>query len=86
MARKQNVNFSVHQDLANQFRDATRQYYGRLSMCFSAAMLMFLESDPKVQAEYLKKVLDGEVKDEVDAAVEAVKAEKVKRINARERS
>ena len=82
--RKQTVSFSVHQELAERFREATREYYGRLGMCFSAAMLMFLEADPKTQGEFLKRVFDAELNNEVDATIEAAKAEQIKRIKAGE--
>ena len=87
MARsKQGVNFSVHRDLAERFREATREYYGKLGLCFSASLLMFLEADPQVQAQYIKRVFDAEVDDEVEATVELAKEEQLKRIKQREDS
>jgi len=85
MARtKQGVNFSVHRELADRFREATREYYGKLGLCFSAALLMFLEADPKVQGDFIKRVFDAEVDDEILAVIEQAKAEQVKKIHARE--
>lgn len=83
---KQGVNFSVHRDLADRFREATREYYGKLGLCFSAAMLMFLEADPQTQGQYIKKVFDAEVDDEIESAVQAAKEEQLKKIKAREDS
>src|SRR5205807_2181113 len=85
MARKQNINVYVDRGLAEQFRNAAQGYFGRLGMCFSAAMLMFLEADPRTQGEYLTKVFKAEVEDEVQAIVEAAKAEQARRIAERER-
>jgi antitoxin component of RelBE/YafQ-DinJ toxin-antitoxin module len=84
MAKKQNINVYVDRRLAEQFRQAAQGYFGRLGMCFSAAMLMFLEADPRSQGEYLTKVFKAEVEDEVQAIVEAAKAEQHRRIAARE--
>jgi hypothetical protein len=81
---KQGVNFSVHRDLADRFREATREYYGKLGLCFSAAMLMFLEADPQTQGQYIKKVFDAEVDDEIESAIQAAKEEQLKKIKARE--
>jgi hypothetical protein len=81
---KQGVNFSVHRDLADRFREATREYYGKLGLCFSAALLMFLEADPEVQGQYIKRVFDAETDDEVKAVIEQAKAVQLKTIKARE--
>ena len=82
--RKQGVNFSVHEDLANRFREATREYYGKLGLCFSAALVMFLEADPQVQGQYIKKVFDAETNDEIEAVIKAAKDEQLKKIKSRE--
>jgi hypothetical protein len=85
MARnKQGVNFSVHKDLVERFREATKDYFGKLGLCFSAAMLMFLEADPKTQGEYIKKMFDAEVNDEVDSVISEAKTGQLKKIKARE--
>jgi hypothetical protein len=85
MARnKQGVNFSVQRDLAERFREVAKEYYGKLGLCFSAAMLMFLEADPQTQGEYIKKMFDAEVNDEVEGAIAAAKAGQLKKIKARE--
>lgn len=81
---KQGVNFSVHRDLADRFREATREYYGKLGLCFSAALLMFLEADPEVQGQYIKRVFDAETDDEVEAVIEQAKAEQLKKVKTRE--
>jgi hypothetical protein len=84
MARKQTISFVVHPTLGGQFREMTQNYFGKLGLCFSAAMLQFLETDPRVQAEYIKRVFDAELNEEMQTTIEAAKAEQLKRINARE--
>jgi hypothetical protein len=81
MARKETVSFVVHPVLAKQFREATKQYMGKLGLCFSAAMLQFLETEPRVQSEYIKKVFEAELTDEVSAAADAALARQAKRIS-----
>ena len=81
---KQNVNFFVHGAIAKRFREAARTHPGRLGTCFSAAMIMFLEADPRTQGEYIKRVIDAEVDDEVEQTLEAVRAEQSKRVRSRD--
>ncbi|HEX8522065.1 MAG TPA: hypothetical protein VF669_07405 [Tepidisphaeraceae bacterium] len=45
---------------------------------------MFLEADPKTQGEYLKRVYDAEINDEVEDAIAAAKAEQLKKIKSSE--
>ena len=82
--RKQTVSFSVHPALADRFRDATKEYFGKLGLCFSAGMLMWLEADPETQARFLKRVFDAEVDDEMLAVLEQAKAEQLKAIKTRD--
>jgi hypothetical protein len=85
MARKQTINFLVHPQLAAQFREMTKAYFGKLGLCFSAAMLQFLETDPRQQAEYIKRVFEAELNDEVDEVVQAARTEQARRIKSREK-
>lgn len=64
--KKENINVWVDRRLATAFRVAAKGYFNRLGMCFGAAMLMFLETDPQTQGEYLKRVFQAEIDDEVD--------------------
>jgi hypothetical protein len=84
MAAKRPVSFRIHPRLEERFRQGTKAYYGKLGTCFSAALLMFLEADPKVQGQYVKRVFEAELDDEIDATVEAAKSEQAKRIKSRE--
>jgi acyl-CoA reductase-like NAD-dependent aldehyde dehydrogenase len=45
---------------------------------------MFLEADPKTQGEYIKRIYDAEINDEVEDAIAAAKAEQLKKIRSRE--
>jgi hypothetical protein len=83
-ARKLNINVFVDRALGEAFRHAADHYNGRLGMCFSAAMLMWLETDPDVQAKYLARVFDAELKTGVAAAVMEAKGRQLKRIVRRE--
>jgi predicted ATPase with chaperone activity len=84
MAQKRTVSFRLHPVLADRFNEATSAYYGKVGACFGAAVLMFLQADPKEQAEFIKKVYEAELGDEVQDAVEQAKAEQLKRIKSRE--
>jgi hypothetical protein len=82
--RKQTISFSIHPELADRFREATKEYYGKLGLCFSAGMLMWLEADPDVQAQYLKRVFEAEVNAEMLSVIEQAKAEQLKKVKTRE--
>jgi hypothetical protein len=84
-AKKLNINVFVDRALGEAFRHAADHYNGRLGMCFSAAMLMWLETDPDVQAKYLMRVFDAELKHGVAAAVDEARREQQHRIVQRQR-
>lgn len=85
MPRNVNMNCYVNASLAKQFRDSVRHYDGRIGFCVSAALLMWLESDPKVQGEYLNRVFQLDLGAQVEDMLRAVKEEQVRRIERRER-
>ena len=85
-AKKLNINVFVDRTLGETFRDAAEHYNGRLGMCFSAAMLMWLETDPNEQVKYLARVFDAELRNGVASAVAEAKREQLKRIVRREKS
>ena len=80
------VNFRVNHELLERFRQEMKPYYGRIGICFSAALLAFMEADPVVQGTYIKRIYEADVNDEIEAILENIKTEQVKRIRARERS
>ena len=84
MSRKQMVNFRADPELVEKFREAMKPYYGRLGICFSAALLAFMESDPMSQGAYIKRIYEADISNEVSAVLEGIKAEQAKRIRARE--
>ena len=84
MAQKRTVSFRVHPLLADRFTGLTASFYGKVGACFAASILMFLEADPKTQGEYLKRIYDAEINDEVDDAITAAKAAQLKKIRSRE--
>lgn len=84
MAQKRTVSFRLHPLLADRFTQLTSAFYGKVGACFAAAILMFLEADPKAQGEYLKRIYEAEINDEVEDAVDAAKAAQLKKIKSRE--
>lgn len=85
MARKETINVYTDPAIAKQFRLTAEHYGGRVGMCLSAAMLAFLEMDPKRQGELIQRVFQAQLRDEVESLVEAVKAEQARRIEEGER-
>jgi hypothetical protein len=84
MAKKVKFNVFVDEALAKQFKAVAHVFYNRMGLCLSAAMLQFLQLDPKEQAALMKRVFEMDLADETEAAVQAAKAEQLRRINARE--
>lgn len=84
MPQKRPISFRVHPALASRFQEAVGPYYGKLGACFSAALLMFLEADPKTQGDFMKRVYDAEINDEVEEAINIAKAGQLKKIKVRE--
>lgn len=77
------VSFRTPKALADRFQEAASAYYGKQSICFSAALLMFLESHPEQQAAFMKRVYDAELADEVETIIEQAVAEQLRRIKAK---
>lgn len=84
MSHKHPITFRTHPLLAERFLEAAKPFYGKLGVCFGAALLMFLESDPEVQGAFAKKVFALDVDDDVRDAIDAAKAEQLRRIKDRE--
>jgi hypothetical protein len=84
MPPKRTLSIRIQPRLEERFRQATKDFYGKLGLCFSAAIVMFLEADPVTQGEYIKRVFGAETDAEVEAILEAAKAEQQRRIKARE--
>src|SRR3954471_10912054 len=84
MAQKRTVSFRLHPLIADRFTELTSAFYGKVGACFAAAILMFLEADPKTQGEFLKRIYDAEINDEVEDALATAKAGQLKKIKSRE--
>lgn len=83
---KINVNFAVDPELADRFREATRPYLGRLSMCFSAAMAMWLAADPEEQGLWLKRVYEAEIDDQVQRLLGELREEQIRKVKQKDGS
>ena len=71
MAKKRHVmTVAVHPAIAERFREVAGQFDDKLGMCISASMLMFLDSPPDRQGDYLRKVFDAQIKGEVRAMLD----------------
>ncbi len=57
------MSLSIPTELHGQFYDVCKQYghAKQKGMVLSAAILMFLESDPEDQGDYLRAVIDSEI-------------------------
>jgi hypothetical protein len=84
MAGKTKFNVAVDENIEAKFRAVADTYGGQLGRCLAAAMLQFLESDPKVQADLLTRCFQAEIHEAMEELVESAKAEQVKRIKSRE--
>lgn len=81
--KKVKINVAVDPRIAAELRAAAEVYDGRLGMCVTAGMLMFLQADPQVQGEFLRLVFDAEIRDEVEAMLERIKSEQAAKAKAR---
>ena len=84
-ATKRNISFRISRILADRFHEAAKNYFGKMGICFSAAVLMWLEADPQTQGQYIKRIFDADVNDEIQAAIDAAKAEQLRRIRAKDK-
>jgi hypothetical protein len=84
MAEKVKFNVSVDSNIEGRFRQIAKGFDGQLGRCLAAAMLQFIETDPKVQAELLTRCFQAEIHESMVELVEAAKVEQVKRIKSRE--
>jgi hypothetical protein len=83
-ADKSKFNVNVDPHIEKRFREIADAYGGRLGNCLTAAMLQFVETDPKVQADLLTRCFQAEIHGQMQSLVEQAKAEQVKRIKSRE--
>lgn len=81
---KVKFNVAVDESIEEQFRKIADGYGGQLGRCLAAAMLQFIETDPKAQADLLTRCFQSEIHESMEQLVEQAKAEQVKRIKSRE--
>jgi hypothetical protein len=84
MTPKTKFNVAVDPAIEQRFRETAEAYGGQLGRCLAAAMLAFIEMDPKQQADLLTRCFQAEIHDSVQDLVEQAKAEQVQRIKKRE--
>ena len=84
MAEKVKFNVAVDPSIEGRFRQIAKGFDGQLGRCLAAAMLQFIETDPKVQSELLTRCFEAEIHQSMTELVAAAKAEQVRRIKARE--
>lgn len=81
---KAKFNVAVDENIERRFREIADVYDGQLGRCLAAAMLAFLEMDPKQQAELLTRCFQAEIHGAMERLVEDAKAEQAARIKTRE--
>ena len=77
MNRKKTLNLSVPEELLHQFDTVCKQYghAKQKGMVLSAALLMFLRSDPAEQGECLKQIATAQITHGIEALVEQIQQE-----------
>ena len=85
MARRETINVSTHPSIAARFRELAVNYDNRLGMCLTAAMLMFLESDPRDQGDFLRRVFDAQIRNEVEDLLEQIRSGQIAKVKERDR-
>jgi hypothetical protein len=81
MAKKK-VGIFIHDAVSNALDEASVQFAHKKGLCVSAAILMFLESDPKTQRKYVERVAIAELGGGVPSILSDAKAEQARRINS----
>jgi hypothetical protein len=81
---KAKFNVAVDATIEKRFREIADTYGGQLGRCLAAAMLQFVETDPKMQAELLTRCFQAEIHESMQELIDQAKAEQLKRIKHRE--
>jgi hypothetical protein len=85
MGQKVKFNVAVDGEIVERFRQVAEAYDNRLGMCLTAAMLEFIEADPKEQGALLTRCFEAEIHGQVRDLIEQAKSEQTRRIHAREK-
>ena len=80
MAKKK-VGIFIHDAVSDALDEASEQFAHKKGLCVSAAILMFLESDPKSQRKYVERVAIAELGGGVPSLLTDAKAEQARRTN-----
>lgn len=75
------LNWNTDARIATEFRAATKQYSGKMGYCLTAAVLMFLEADPRKQSEFIKRAFEAQLKDDVDALLNEIRETQRQQVN-----
>lgn len=86
MTKNENVNLYVHRQIAKAFREAAEHYGKGIGVAATAALMQFLESDPRVQAEYIARALQLDLTEKVEDSLRCIRAEQARRIAERDKA
>ena len=86
MGRKKTLNLAVSQELLDEFNAVCAQYghAKQKGMVLSAAVLMFLRSDPHTQGRFLEQVLNADISEGVQKMIARAKTEQALAVTTRE--
>jgi hypothetical protein len=74
--KKKHLNVYISQELADGFREISDANTGKLNVCLSAAMLMFMESDEETQAKLMNRIMEADLRGEFQTLVMNAKSER----------
>ena len=81
----QNLNLFVNRAVAERFREAVKAFDNRLGLCATAAMLMFLEADPRMQAKFIAQVQQSELTNQVETLLAEIRNAQLEAIKETDR-
>lgn len=79
MPKNQNINLFVHLKVAKAFRDLADGFDKGIGVCATAAMMNFLQEDPRIQADWIARVLQLDLTEKAEDALVAIRQEQAKR-------
>jgi hypothetical protein len=80
MARRDTLSISTHPEISKRFREAAGKFDGRIGLCHTAAMLMFLEADPEVQGDFINRAFNAQLKDQVQALLDEIREQQASKV------
>ena len=82
MARRDTLSISTHPEISKRFREAAGKFDGRIGLCHTAAMLMFLEAAPDVQGDFINRAFNAQLKDQVEALLNEIRDQQARKVQA----